>query len=77
MEKFQLENYNKVENKHKDDALDRYTSSAANFVLPGLDKDKKIIGYYSSDGINKILGQLDANKNTLLKLLINNYLKIN
>ena len=70
MEKFQLENYNKVENKHKDDALDRYTSSAANFVLPGLDKDKKkIIGYYSSDGINKILGQLDANKNTLLKLI--------
>ena len=69
MNKFQLETYNKTV-KEFDDALDRHASSSANFVIPGLDKNKKnIIGYYSTDGINKVLSQLLADKTTLLNLI--------
>ena len=37
--------------------------AAANFVFPGLDSTKKkIIGYQSTDGMNRILSQLQNEK---------------
>lgn len=69
MDPFQLVTYEKA-SKDFDDALDRAASSAANFVIPILNKDKtKIIGSYSTDGINKILSQIDIDKNILLDLI--------
>tara|TARA_B110000977_G_scaffold154054_1_gene195753 strand:- start:6243 stop:9590 length:3348 start_codon:yes stop_codon:yes gene_type:complete len=69
MHDFQLETYSKAA-KDFDDALDRAASSAANFVVPILNKDKtKIIGTYSSDGISKLLSQVNADRNVLLNLI--------
>lgn len=69
MHEFQLKTYSTAV-KNFDDALDRAASSAANFAVPILNKEKnKIIGSYSSDGISKLLSQLDSDKNTLLKLI--------
>lgn len=69
MHPFQLTTYLKA-SKDFDDALDRAASSAANFVIPILNKEKtKIIGTYSSDGISKLLSQLSADKNILLNLI--------
>jgi len=69
MHDFQLKTYKKVKKEHMD-ALDRHAITAANFVIPGLNKEKnKIIGYYSTDGINKLLSQLSSDKTTLLNLI--------
>jgi hypothetical protein len=74
MEKFQLEAYEIAANDY-DDSLDRKSSAASNFVIPGLSKNdnKKIVGYSSNDGINTILGQLNVN-GALLKKTINKVL---
>lgn len=67
MEPFQLKAYKTVKEEY-DDGLDRKSSSAANFVFPALDASKKsIVGLFSTDGINKVLNQLDDNKKDLLK----------
>tara|TARA_B100001093_G_scaffold257452_1_gene246224 strand:+ start:89 stop:3472 length:3384 start_codon:yes stop_codon:yes gene_type:complete len=69
MEKFQLESYNDTV-KNFDDSLSKTSSAASNFVFPGLDSTKKkIIGYYSTDGLNKVLSQLVNEKDNLLKLI--------
>lgn len=69
MEEFQFKTY-EVASKEMDDALDRYSSAASNFVFPGLDKDKKdIMGYYSNDGINKVIGQINSDKEILLNMI--------
>ena len=66
MEPFQLKTYKKTAEDY-DDALDRKSSSAANFVFPGFDKDKKTItGHYSTEGINKVLNQVDENRKELI-----------
>lgn len=73
LEKFQLVNYKLTLNK-SNDPLDRASSSAANFIFPGLDTNKKkIIGYHSTDGINIVLSQINTDRNKLLKL-INKYI---
>jgi len=72
MSKFQLETYTKA-SKDFDDALDRAASSAANFVVPILNNDKtKIVGTYSSDGISKLLSQVNADRNVLLNIINKN-----
>lgn len=76
MEPFQLKAYNRTIEEF-DDALDRKSSSAANFVFPGFDKDKKtIIGHFSNDGINKVISHIDNNKKELIaqinKQILNN-----
>jgi superfamily II DNA or RNA helicase len=69
MEKFQLETY-KIATKEFDDALDRASSAAANFVFPALDKDrKKLIGVYSTEGISRVLNQLVSDKKTIIDLV--------
>ena len=67
MKQFQLESYN-IAIKNIDDSLSKISSAASNFVFPGLDKEeKKIIGYSSLDGMNKVLNQLNVNKEVLIK----------
>jgi len=69
---FQLTAYNKTIEKAMD-SLEKSASAAANFIYPGLDSNNNVIGYYSSDGLNKVLNQLTNNKDKLLKN-INKYL---
>jgi len=75
MEKFQYDTYiNIIKNKkHKIviDTLDKATLAISNFVFPGLSSDKtKLCGYYSNEGINTILSQLNTD-GPLLRSLIN------
>ncbi len=53
-----------------DDSLDRSSEAVANFVFPGLPKDKnskEIEGYYGIEGINEIKNQLRNNSEALNK----------
>ena len=69
MEPFQLASYTDTVTNH-DDSLSKTSSAAANFVFPGLDPSKKkIIGYYSTDGMNRVVSQLANEKDNLLKLI--------
>ena len=66
MTDFQQKAYNKTADKLMD-SLEKSTSAAANFVYPGLDSNNNIIGYYSSDGLNRVLNQLVNDKDKLIK----------
>ena len=69
MEKFQESVYLKT-TEDIDDTLNRTSSAAANFVFPGLNKDKNDIqGYYSTDGINTVLAQLNSDGAKLRSLI--------
>ena len=69
MEKFQESVYLKT-TENIDDTLNRTSSAAANFVFPGLNKDKNDIqGYYSTDGINTVLAQLNSDGAKLRSLI--------
>lgn len=69
MEKFQESVYLKT-TENIDDTLSRTSSAAANFVFPGLNKDKNDIqGYYSTDGINTVLAQLNSDGAKLRSLI--------
>ena len=53
-----------------DNRLDKASSSAANFVFPGLNKDKNdIIGYHSTDGINTVISQLNTDGDKLKSMI--------
>ena len=69
MDDFQYETYNET-TKNFDDTLDRASSAAANFVFPGLNKDNSNLqGYYSNDGLNIIISQLNNNGSKLRSLI--------
>lgn len=69
MEKFQDEVYLKTK-ENLDDTLDRTSSAAANFVFPGLNKEKNdIIGFYSNEGLNNITAQLNQDGPKLRSLI--------
>ena len=69
MEKFQEDVYLKTIENLKD-TLDRTSSAAANFVFPGLNKDKNDIkGEYSTEGINTVLAQLNSDGPKLRSLI--------
>ena len=69
MEDFQNKTY-QIAVKNIDDKLDRGSSSAANFVFPGLNKEKNdIIGYHSNDGINIIMSQINTDGEKLKSLI--------
>ena len=66
--------------KTYNDALDRASSAAANFVFPGLTKDKtNLIGYHSTEGLNTVLNQLETDgpklRSLINKKIFNNMLK--
>lgn len=70
MEPFQLKTYIEI-TKNFEDTLDRASSAASNFVFPGLNKDNTDLeGYYSTEGINTVLSQLN-NSGAKLRSLIN------
>ena len=66
IKQFQIDAYKKTADKLMD-SLEKSTSAAANFVYPGLDSNKNVIGFYSADGLNKIVNQLNSNKTNLIK----------
>jgi len=69
MEKFQYKTYIETTAKF-DDTLDRASSAASNFVFPGLDKDRtKLLGYYSTEGMNTVLSQIQTDGNKLRSLI--------
>lgn len=69
MEDFQNNTYTEV-TKKTDDTLDRAPSSAANFVFPGLNKEKNdIIGYYSNEGINTLISNINTDGDKLRSLI--------
>ena len=69
MEDFQYETY-LLTTKNFDDTLDRASSAASNFVFPGLNKEKNnIIGYYSTEGMNTILSQLNTDGDLIRKII--------
>jgi hypothetical protein len=69
METFQYNTYIET-TKNFDDTLDRASSAASNFVFPGLNKDKTDLeGYYSTDGINTVLSQLNTDGSKLRSLI--------
>ena len=62
--------------KNIDDKLDRASSSSANFVFPGLNKEKNdLMGYHSTEGINVVISQINTDgeklKNMINKKLFN------
>jgi hypothetical protein len=78
MEKFQYNTYsiaeklafNTGDKNTKTDSLFKAASASANFVFPGLDqKRKNLMGYYSTDGVTKVLSQLNTDKNKLFKII--------
>ena len=69
MNKFQYDTYIETTHKFKD-TLDRASSSASNFVFPGLDKAREnLIGYYSTEDLNTILSQLQNDGDKLRELI--------
>jgi len=69
METFQYNTYLQA-TKNIDDRLDRASSSAANFVFPGLNKDKNdLCGYHSNEGINIVISQVNTDGEKLKKLI--------
>jgi hypothetical protein len=64
---FQLSSYNLVI-EECNDSFDRISQAAANFVLPGLSKNKHdIVGFHGITGINEVSGQLRNNSEALCK----------
>jgi hypothetical protein len=69
MEEFQYKTYLET-TKFLDDTLDRASSAASNFVFPGLNKDKtNLIGYFSTEGINIIISQIETDGEKLRSLI--------
>jgi len=68
MDRFQLSTY-ELAIKDFDDRLDRSSSAAANFVYPGLDSIGKLVGYHSNEGLNKVLNQINNNKDELVNTI--------
>lgn len=76
---FQLKAYEKVV-EAKNDSLDRTSEAVANFIFPGLPKDKNdkgLEGYYSIEGINEMRIQLKNNAeiicNRLASILLSEF----
>ena len=67
MNEFQLNEYNKIK-KNIIEKIDDNSSKFTNFTYPCLNEDKTdIVGYYGSEGLNKILSQLENDENLLRK----------
>ena len=69
MEKFQYDAYIVTLSNYKD-TLDKTSLAAANFVFPGLSKDRnELVPYYSTDGITTILSQLNYDGSKIRSLI--------
>ena len=53
-----------------DDTLDRASSAAANFIFPGLNKEKNdLTGYFSTEGINIVSSHIETDGDKLRSLI--------
>jgi len=69
MEEFQYKTYLET-TKNINDKLDRASSSAANFVFPGLNKEKNdLCGYHSLEGINIVMSQINTDGEKLNNMI--------
>jgi superfamily II DNA or RNA helicase len=76
MKPFQKEVYDRVVSQ-LDDSLERKSEAVANFVFPGLGKDKKkILGYYGTEGISILKDQIQSYYDLLNKEIGKQVLKI-
>lgn len=67
MLEFQRKTYD-VASKEEEDTLDRSSEAVSNFAFPGLTEDRKEIkGYYGTEAINVIIGQLKTQGDLLNK----------
>ncbi len=64
MNEFQLNTY-RASLHEEDDALDRKSEAIANFVFPGLDEAKNLVGYYGIEGRVKVINQLKIDSKTI------------
>jgi len=72
MEPFQYKTYIETTGNFED-TLDRASSAASNFVFPGLSKDRTdLLGYYSTEGMNTVLSQINTDGNKLRALINKN-----
>lgn len=71
---FQRSVYDEVV-KTVDDTLDRRSGAVSNCALPGFDDNKKLIGYYSNEGIDTVMNQLRTNAELLNKKIALEILK--
>ena len=70
MESFQNITYSKTKD-NMEDTLNKTSSAAANFVFPGLNKEKNdIMGYHSTEGLTNVLSHINSD-GPLLRRLIN------
>ena len=71
MDKFQYNAYKEAKKMaiEEADALDRKSEAVANFVFPGLDDSKKLVGLYGRDGLNKLRNQLKNNHEKINNLV--------
>ena len=76
MKPFQREVYDRVVTQI-DDSLERKSEAVANFVFPGLGKDrKKIIGHYGTEGISILKDQIQSYYELLNKEISKQVLKV-
>ena len=69
MEPFQYNTYIET-TVNVEDTLDRASSAAANFVFPGLSKDKSnIVGYHSTEGMTTVVAQINTDGPKLRSLI--------
>lgn len=69
MKKFQYDTYIKTL-ENKEDTLDKTSTAAANFVFPGLTKDKSDLqGYFSTEGMNTVISQISTDGAKLRSLI--------
>ena len=69
MEPFQYKTYIET-TVNVEDTLDRASSAAANFVFPGLSKDKSnIMGFHSTEGMTTVVSQINTDGPKLRELI--------
>ena len=68
MDNFQYKYYKDIK-INLEDSLDRRSIAAANFIFPGLEKDSNLKGYYSTEGLETVLSQINSNGNKLRELI--------
>ncbi len=62
---YQLSTYNTIIETLQNEGLDRKSEAAANFVFPGIDDKRNLIGFFGIDGYNKLIGQLKINSDLI------------
>ena len=76
MNDFQQKLYDSNDFDTEEDALDRKSESIANFVIPVLDDEDKLIGSFGLNGLNDLKNKIKSNSKLLNKLVATEILKV-